>query len=108
MRVLDVSSPAPAYPYLEIARHFASPAGAAGYEGSEHRVDLAAVSRLDGAVASRSAMAAVRAALEGAELAMEGWRCVLLLPVFADTLHQGRGIWRSILRVKAVVEALSA
>jgi hypothetical protein len=105
LRVLEVSSPAPAYPYLEIARHLTSPAGAAGYEASEHRVDLVAVSRLDGGEASRLAMSAVRAALGGAQLEIEGWRCVLLVPVFADTLHQGRGIWRSVLRMKAVVEA---
>jgi hypothetical protein len=105
LRVLDVASPAPAYPYLEIARHLMSPAGAAGYEASEHRVDLVAVSRLDGAAASKRAMAAVRAALEDVALEMEGWRCVFLLPVFSDTLHQGRGTWRSIVRVKAIVEA---
>ena len=105
LRVLEVSSPAPAYPYLEIARHLTSPAGATGSQASEHRVDLVTVSRLDAAAGSKSAMAAVRAALEDAELAMEGWRCVFLLPVFSDTLHQGRGTWRSILRLKAIVEA---
>ena len=106
LRVLDVGSRKPAYPYLEIARHFSSPAGAAGVEASEHRVDLVAVSRMDSGAEAMSAMAAIRAALAEAELAMEGWRCVLLLPAFADTLQQGRGLWRSILRMRAVVEAV--
>lgn len=105
LRILDVGSPKPAYPYLEIARHFSLPAGAAGVEASEHRVDLVAVSRMDSGAEAMSAMAAIRAALAEAELAMEGWRCVLLLPAFADTLQQGRGLWRSILRMRAVVEA---
>ena len=51
------------------------------------------------------AIAAIRDALRAAELEMEGWRCVLLVPAFADTLNRGRGIWRAILRMRAVVEA---
>jgi hypothetical protein len=104
LRVLNAASPAPAYPYLEIARHFSSPAGAAGAEASEHRVDLVVTSRFDGGTDGVGAIAAVRAALGVAELAMEGWRCVLLVPAFADTLNSGRGIWRSLLRMRAVVE----
>jgi hypothetical protein len=105
LRVLDVASPAPAYPYLEIARHFSSQAGSAGFDASEHRVDLVVVSRFEGGANGAGAIAAVRAALGAAELLMEGWRCVLLVPAFTDTLHGGRGIWRSLLRIRAVVEA---
>ena len=105
LRLLDRASPKPAYPYLEIARHFSSLAGAAGVEASEHRVDLVAVSRMDSGAEAMNAIGAIRAALAEAELVMDDWRCVLLLPAFADTLQQGRGLWRSILRMRAVLEA---
>lgn len=105
VRLVDKSSPRPAYPYLQIVRHLSEPAGAAGVEASKHRVDLVVVSRLDGGVEGVHAVAAMRSALGAAELEMEGWRCVLLVPAFADTLNAGRGIWRAILRMRAVVEA---
>ncbi len=105
MRIVEGTSPKPAYPYLEVARHLSEPAGAAGVAASEHRVDLVVISRLDGGTDGVRAIAAIRAALGAAELEMEGWRCVLLVPAFADTLNRGRGIWRAILRMRAVVEA---
>lgn len=106
VRVIDVDSPQPAFPYLEIARHLSEPAGAADSQASEHRIDLAANSRLDGGVGSREVIGAVRTALAAAELTLDGWRCVLLLPVFVDTLRESVGRWRTILRLKAVVEAV--
>lgn len=106
LRVVDVESAKPHYPYLEIARHQSVPAGATGVEASEHRIDLAVVSRLDGGAASVAAIAAARAALAGGELVMDGWRCVLLVPLFVDTLRENVSRWRTILRVKAVVEAI--
>jgi hypothetical protein len=105
VRVVQAMSPKPAYPHLGIARHLTEPAGAAGVEASEHRVDLVILSRLDGGMDGVRAIAAIRAALATAEMDMENWRCVLLVPAFADTLYQGRGIWRAILRMRAVVEA---
>ena len=105
MRIVEGTSPKPAYPYLEVARHLSEPARAAGVAASEHRVDLVVISRLDGGTDGVRAIAAIRAALGAAELEMEGWRCVLLVPAFADTLNRGRGIWRAILRMRAVVEA---
>jgi len=95
----------PDYPYLEIATHFSEPSGAMGVEASEHRVDLVVVIRMDGGTDGVRAIAAIRDALRAAKLEMEGWRCVLLVPAFADTLSRGRGIWRAILRMRAVVEA---
>jgi hypothetical protein len=47
MRVLEWDSPKPAFPYLEIERQLRQPAGCAGSEASEHRIDIAATSRLD-------------------------------------------------------------
>lgn len=94
----------PAYPYLEVTRHSSEPSGAAGVEGTDHRVDLAIVSRNDGGIGGLDAMAAVRQALVTLELAMTGWRCILLAPVFMDQLRQGGGVYRAILRVRALVE----
>jgi hypothetical protein len=105
VRIADSDGERPAYPYLEVARVSSEAAGSAGVEASVLRVDLAAVSRNDGGAGGIAAMAAMRVALETAELAMSGWRCVLLAPVFTDQLRQGRGVWRSILRLRAVVEA---
>lgn len=105
LRIAEASSPKPAYPYLEVTRHLSEPAGAAGVDASEHRVDMVVVSRLDGGTDGVRAIAAIRAALAAATLEMAGWRCVLLVPAFSDTLNRGRGVWRAILRMSAVVEA---
>jgi hypothetical protein len=105
VRVLDRDDPYPAFPYLEVARHTSEPAGTSGVEASEHRIDLVVVSRNDGGQAGAAALAAMRAALATDGLPMEGWRCVLALPVFSDVLNQGRGRWRAILRIRALVEA---
>jgi hypothetical protein len=47
----------------------------------------------------------VRTALGEAELAMTGWRCVLLVPLFSDAARSGVQVWRGLLRLKAVVES---
>jgi hypothetical protein len=106
MRVLEVESPRPAFPYLEIVRHQSVPAGSAGVEANEHRLDLAVVSRLDGGVGSLAAIGAIRSTLETGELAHGAWQCTLLAPVFADTLREGAGRWRTVMRLKAIVEAV--
>lgn len=105
VRVGELGSPLPAYPYLEIARHVSEPRDGVDVEASEHRVDLVVVSRDMGGVQAKEALAAVRAALTSAELSMTGWRCVLLVPLFSDATRQRIGLWRALLRVKAVVEA---
>lgn len=100
----EAGAPRPAFPYLEFVRHESRPIGGVNVEASEHRVDFAVVSRvLDGREAME-AMDAVSAALDGAELVMDGWRCVLLLPVYLDATRTRPGLWRALLRVKAVVE----
>lgn len=105
MRVLDVDSPRPAFPYIEIVRHQSVPAGSAGVEASEHRLGLAATSRLDGGAGGLAVIGAVRSVLEAGDLAPTGWRCTLLAPVFFDTLRESVGRWRTVMRVKAIVEA---
>lgn len=104
MRVAEAGSPSPAYPFLEIGRHTSEPVGGVDAEASEHRVDLVVVSRDLGGGQAKDALAAVRTALAEADLEMEGWRCVLLVPLFADATRQRVGLWRALLRVKAVVE----
>jgi hypothetical protein len=94
----------PAYPYFEVSRHVSEPAGSAAVDGTDHRLDLAIVSRNDGGVGGLDGMAAVRQALVTLELPMAGWRCILLAPVFMDQLRQGGGVYRAILRIRAVVE----
>jgi hypothetical protein len=106
LRVMETGGPAPAFPYLEVARHESVDAGAAGLEASEHRIDLAVVSRDSGGKRVKAAMAAVRTALKDAELAMTGWRCVLVVPVFCDAARSGIEMWRAMMRLKAVVEAV--
>ncbi len=106
VRVAEMGAPLPAYPYLEIGRHTSEPSGGVDAEASEHRIDLVVVSRDMGGRQAKEALAIVRAALMEASLAMDGWRCVLLLPLFADATRQRVGLWRALLRMKAVVEAV--
>lgn len=105
VRLGEAGSPLPAYPYLEIVRHMSEPYGGVDAEASQHRIDLVVVSRGVGGADAKEVLAAVRAVLTSAELAMEGWRCVLLAPLFAHATRQKIGLWRALLRVKAVVEA---
>lgn len=104
LRIEEASGPRPAFPYLELVRHDSAPAGATGVEASTHLVDLAVVSRLASGREAVAAMSEVRRALGEAELVMEGWRCVLLVPVFFGAARTRPGLWRATLRVKAVVE----
>ena len=104
VRVSETGAVLPAYPYIEIARHSSEPAGGVEAEASEHRIDLVVVSRDVGGAQAKAALATVRSALASAELVVDGWRCVLLLPVFADATRQRVGLWRALLRMKAVVE----
>ncbi|MEP7210621.1 MAG: DUF3168 domain-containing protein [Alphaproteobacteria bacterium] len=103
-RVFEVAEARPAYPYLEIVRHEVTAAGSQGSEANEHRIDLAIVSREGGRREARAALTAVRGALAGASPTMESWRCVLLIPVFADPVCGKFGAYRALLRIKAVVE----
>lgn len=103
-RVFDQAESRPSYPYLEIVRHESEPAGGAEAEAELHRVDLAIIARQGGRVEMKEALAAVRAALAGEPPEMEGLRCVLLLPTFSDMTQTRFGMWRCLVRVKAVVE----
>jgi Protein of unknown function (DUF3168) len=106
LRVMGTGGPTPAFPYLEVTRHESSDASAADAEASEHRIDLAVTCRDSSGVQVKAAIAAMRAALGEAEFAMTGWRCVLLVPLFSDAARSGIQMWRGLLRLKAVVEAV--
>ena len=69
-------------------------------------IDLAVMSRDEGGRLARDAIAVVSRAVREVSLEMEGWRCVLLLPVFTDALRQRIGLWRVLLRIRAVVEGV--
>jgi hypothetical protein len=103
-RVFEAAEARPAYPYLEIVRHEMTAAGSQGAEANEHRMDLAIASRDGGRAEARAALAAVRGALAPSSFAMDGWRCVLLIPVFADMVRGKFGAYRALIRIKAVVE----
>lgn len=106
LRIADLASPQPAYPYLEVVRRQSEPSNSAGCEGWVVTIDLAVMAREEGGGLARSVMAEVRSALRDADLPMAGWHCVVLTPVFTDTLRQAIGRWRSILRLRAIVEAV--
>lgn len=104
IRKAGAGSPKPAYPFLEVARHDSEPVSSAGFEASVHRIDLRVESRDPSGAAAREAIAAVRSALSGDEPEMEGWRCVMMAPVFSDFVQMRFGFWRALLRVKAILE----
>lgn len=54
--------------------------------------ELVAVSRDLGGAEGKVAIAAVRGALAAAAFAIEGWRCVLLTPLFSDATRERVGL----------------
>lgn len=94
----------PAYPYIELARHETVPADVSEVAASEHRLDLAILSRNDGGDGARAGLAAARTALAQTGLEMEDWRCVMVAPVFAQVMRSDNGMWRGLLRVRAIME----
>lgn len=103
-RVFDIAEAAPAYPYLEILRHETRPAGSAGVEASEHRIDLSIASRAGNRKEARAALAAVRSALSGASLSMEGWRCIQMQTLVAELASDPSGAPRIVLRIRCGLE----
>lgn len=106
LRVAGLDSPQPSYPFLEIVRRQSQPFDAAGYEAFVITIDMAVVMREEGGGIAQATMTKVRETMRQAELEMEGWRCVVLTPVFSDTVRQAIGRWRGILRVRATIEVV--
>lgn len=105
LRIADLASPQPAYPYLEVVRRQSEPSNSAGCEGWVVTTDLAVMARQEGGGLARSVMAEVRSTLRDADLPMDSWHCVVLTRVFTDTLRQTIERWCSILRLGTIVEA---
>ncbi len=104
IRVKTGDADRPAYPFLEIAAHQSRTTDVAGFAGGEHIIDLAVTSFNDKGQGGLAGLGAVRAALRDARLSMDGWRDVLITPIFADILRAAPGLWRAILRLRIVIE----
>lgn len=106
-RIYDEPPASPAYPYVAIGRTETRPWGGLNGEGVEHALTLTCVSRFGGAEEAKAVVAAMRAALHGADLTLTDHRLVNLRAAYADVFRASD--WRStygVLRVRAVTEPL--
>ena len=104
-RVFDQAPAEAVHPYLVFGRAETRPLNAEG-GGFEHRLSLNCVSRYGGAEEAKAVVGLVRTCLDGAALAMSGWRCVDLRVTYADVFRASdvRTTY-GVVRVRAVVEA---
>ena len=106
-RIHDEPPATPSYPYVTIGRTETRPWGGLNGEGVEHAVTLTCVSRFGGAEEAKAVVAAMRAALHGAELTLTDHRLVNMRATYSDVFRGSD--WRStfgVLRVRAVTEPL--
>ena len=106
-RIHDEPPAEPVYPYVTLGRSETRPWGGVEAEGVEHALSLTCVSRFGGAEEAKAVVAAMRAALHGAEFALTDHRLVNLRAAFADVFRASD--WRStygVLRVRAVTEPI--
>jgi hypothetical protein len=106
-RIHDEPPASPAYPYVTIGRTETRPWGGLNGEGVEHALTLTCVSRFGGTEEAKAVVAAMRAALHGAELMLTDHRLVNLRATYSDVFRGSD--WRStfgVLRVRAVTEPL--
>jgi hypothetical protein len=104
-RVYDDPPAEALFPYVTLGRMESRPADSSGGEASEHVVTLHAWSRYGGRAEALDVIAALRAALHNAPLAIEGRSLVLLLATFADIFRSGDGrTTHGVLRLRAVTE----
>lgn len=103
-RVWDEAPEGPDHPHLLIGRSESRPIGADG-GGLEQALTLTGVSRFRGAEEARAILAAVRACLDGAELAADGVRVVNLRVAYADVFRASdhRRTY-AVIRLRAVTE----
>ena len=105
-RLYDDPPPDPVFPYMSIGRFESKPADASGVEATEHAVTLHVWSRYGGRAEALQALAAMRAALHNAPLAVDGYALVLLLAQFTDVFRSGDGrTTHGVLRLRAITEA---
>ena len=103
-RVWDAAPAGAAFPQLLIGRSESRPLGADG-GGVEQALTLTVVSRFRGTEEVKAVLAAVRAALNDADLEVDGVRTVSLGVSFADVFPGADGARTfAVLRVRAVTE----
>ncbi|MEQ3648872.1 DUF3168 domain-containing protein [Hyphomonas sp.] len=104
-RVFDAESDAPIFPYAQLERHEVTAAGAALVDGHEHRLMLAVFSREDGLKAAKAAVAALRAAVEGADWTAAGVHVVMAHVVYGDVMRTAdKRAFRGIIRIRIISE----
>lgn len=104
-RVHDEPPQARVCPYVALGRSETRPWGGLDGEGVEHVLTLTCVSRFNGLEEVKAVVAALRAALHGSEIALDGWRLVNLRVTYADVFRSPD--YRPLLgvvRVRAVTE----
>ena len=93
------------FPYVTLGRMESRPTDAGLTEALEHAVTLHVWSRYGGRAEALDVIAAMRAVLHNAALAVEGRKLVLLFAVFADVFRSGDGrTTHGVLRLRAVTE----
>jgi len=106
-RVHDEPPEVRVYPLVLFGRAETRPWGGLDGEGVEHALTLTCVSRFDGAEEAKAVIAALRAALHGVDLTLDGHRLVNLRVTYADVFRApGYRPLHGVLRVRAVTEAL--
>lgn len=105
-RVYDAAPEERLFPHVVLGRAQTRPWGGLDGEGLEHALTLTCVSQFDGAEEAKAVVAAIRARLHGAELALDGCRLVNLRVTYSDVFRSPD--WRpvhGVIRVRAVTEA---
>ncbi len=95
------------FPYVLFGRAETRPWGGLDGEGLEHALTLTCLSHFDGAEEAKAVIAAIRARLHGADLALDGHRLVNLRVAYADVFRTPD--WRpvvGVIRLRAVTEPL--
>ncbi|MEQ1618835.1 MAG: DUF3168 domain-containing protein [Terricaulis sp.] len=104
-RIYDDPPPDPVFPYVSLGRVESRVADAAGVSAIEHALTLHIWSRYGGRAETLDVIAALRAALHNAPLAVTGRTLVLLFAQFADVFRSGDGrTTHGVLRLRAITE----
>ena len=104
-RVFDAVPRGAAFPYIVVGDASETDAGTATEQGSEHRLEIRVWSRGGGMREIKHAAAAVRTALDGAPLGLDGHALVDLRFAGADFARESDGeTYRAVLRFRAVTE----
>ena len=104
-RVHDAPPAEPVWPMVLFGRAETRPWGGLDGEGVEHALTLTCLSRFDGAEEAKAIVAALRARLHNADLALEGWRLVNLRATYADVFRAADGrTAHGVIRLRAVTE----